>query len=70
MFEGDVQYAIKKAKALVGYQIVGVCEDKNNGSYGLVIQQGPHGNPTDEKLVWIDRDPEGNGPGWITVEAL
>lgn len=68
MFAGDVKFAAEECKKLVGFQIVGVCQDPENESYGLIIERDPHGEPIERKLCWIDRDPEGNGPGWLQVE--
>ncbi len=66
MFSSDAEYAAKECEKLVGYEIVGVCRDPENGSYGLIISK-EEPEPS-QKLCWIDMDPEGNGPGWIQVE--
>ncbi|MBO9589509.1 hypothetical protein [Devosia sp.] len=57
---------------LVGGTIVGIATDQPDGEefgtagIGLVVRLagGEH------KVVWIDRDEEGNGPGWASVEEL
>lgn len=48
------------AADIVGKTITGVRIDPDTGGIGLVLD--------DEVLAWVDRDPEGNGPGWIALD--
>ena len=59
----DVKYCAKQLKALVGGKIVSVIESDDGESFGFRTTKG-------DQLydVWIDRDSEGNGPGWVSVE--
>jgi hypothetical protein len=71
MYTEDVEYAAEKVVGpLVGYTIVGVALDEENESYGLVIERKNPKDPYDKKIVWVDCDPEGNGPGWLQVEDV
>jgi hypothetical protein len=66
MFSEDVEYAADNVVGpLVGFKITGVALDKENESYGLVIERGKS-----KKIAWVDCDPEGNGPGWLQVEDV
>lgn len=68
----DVEYlAAEVLPALIGATIIGVVTDQPNGEemgtagIGLIVHvDGGH------KVVWIDRDEEGNGPGWVKIEEL
>ena len=57
---------------LLGSTIVGVATDQPNGEemgtagIGLIVHLAGGGH----KVVWIDRDEEGNGPGWVAIEEL
>lgn len=60
--------------ALVGGKITGVIVDTEEGDdldrvYGLqvVVDHGV-GFPTRKYNVWIQNDPEGNGPGFLAIE--
>ena len=57
-------YEIKNARILVGGTIRGVIATDGDDSFGLQVQlpDGP------VFKVWIDRDPEGNGPGHLSIE--
>jgi hypothetical protein len=56
----NAEYQVKQITAqLVGHRIVRAVRD-NEGSFGFEMENGA--------TVWIDRDPEGNGPGWMTIE--
>lgn len=45
---------------LVGKRIVAIVHDRNGEYYGLKFDDG--------STVWILRDPEGNGPGFLEIE--
>ena len=65
MFSEDVTYAANELKKLVGGTIVDtVMSFPDNESYGFVVEK-------DGKRIycWVDCDPEGNGPGWISMEG-
>lgn len=66
MFSEDVEYAADNVvNPLVGFKITGAALDKENESYGLVLEKGKK-----KKIAWVDCDPEGNGPGWLQVEDV
>lgn len=64
----DARYCAEQCKQLIGYQIVGICQDPENNSYGFILERDPHGEPISTKHAWIDCDPEGNGPGFVSIE--
>ena len=68
MFAEDVSFAVEELEKLVGYQIVGTTVTPGREFYGFIVQKDPHGEAVDKKTCWVDRDPEGNGPGWIQIE--
>jgi hypothetical protein len=58
-----VEAEIKQAKRLVGFTVEGVCHTEDGASFGLALRRGK------ERLnVWVDCDPEGNGPGHLQIE--
>jgi hypothetical protein len=67
----DAEFMAKEiGKKLVGGTIKEAFTAKNEGgfddeqSFGFMVQKG-------KKLyrVWVDRDAEGNGCGWLAIEA-
>ena len=68
----DVEFlASEVLPALVGAKISGIATNQPNGEMGtagigliVLLTSGEH------KVVWIDRDEEGNGPGWVKIEDL
>ena len=57
----DNQYMIERIKKeLVGRRIMGPALSDDNQSFGFVLDN--------DLVVWIDRDAEGNGPGWLSME--
>lgn len=69
MCEKDVLYAAEQLKTLIGWQIVDTVITPNNDAYGFVVRRDPHGKPVERKVCWVDCDPEGNGPGWISIQG-
>jgi hypothetical protein len=66
MTGSNVKFAIKQAsEKLVGRMIVGTVESSDGESWGLQIKDST-GRLSN---VWVDQDPEGNGPGWLAYEA-
>ncbi len=68
MGSSNIEYMTKEiADKLVGAKITGAIESPGNdfseGSFGFnVTAKGG------KKLqVWVDMDPEGNGPGWLQI---
>ena len=65
MFNGDVKFAVDQSnKKLIGTQVVGTILTPDEEAWGLQVRT-QDGN---ELLVWVDCDPEGNGPGWLQIE--
>jgi len=66
MNHSSVNYAVKQAaEKLVGKTIVGTVESSDGESWGLQVKDTA-GRVTN---VWVDQDPEGNGPGWLAYET-
>lgn len=55
----------KEYGKLVGKKVVGTCktppEDGQEEQYGLLFDDGT--------VAWVLQDPEGNGPGFLEIEA-
>lgn len=52
--------AERLAADIVGKTITGVRIDIETGTIGLVLD--------DEAIAWVDKDPEGNGPGFLALD--
>ena len=66
----ELNYLVKEYKKLEGYTITGVTTSTADEEYpgedrfvGLVLEKG-----VQEKIAWVQRDPEGNGRGFLMVE--
>jgi hypothetical protein len=60
----EADYEIKNAKPLLDGKIIGFFKEKGDeGYWGFVVQK-------DKKFydVWVNCDPEGNGPGHLSIE--
>jgi len=70
--DDDARWCKDQLKKFVGYEIVSICEDPENNSYGLVIERSDDIDAAalgaNRTLLWIDCDPEGNGPGFVSIE--
>jgi hypothetical protein len=64
MFMEDVSYAAEELKQLVGGKITETVMTEDKESYGFVVKTKGGA----EKVCWIDCDPEGNGPGWVSIQ--
>jgi len=69
MGRSNIEYMTKEiADKLVGAKITGAIESPGNdfseGSFGFNVatEQGK------TLQVWVDMDPEGNGPGWLSIQ--
>ena len=60
-----VEAEIEQAKRLVGFTVEGVCHTEDGESFGLTLRQGKK-----RMNVWVDCDPEGNGPGHLAIEEV
>ena len=58
---------MQNAKQLVGGVITGVCETDDKESFGLTVDMP--GSQRKRYLAWVDRDPEGNGPGHLNIAS-
>ena len=58
-----VEAEIKQAKRLLGFAVVGACHTEDFGSFGLTLKKGRK-----TLNIWVDCDPEGNGPGHLNIE--
>ncbi|MDF7826942.1 hypothetical protein P4B35_23135 [Pontiellaceae bacterium B12227] len=52
---------------LVGLTITGGAVDESGEFWGFVAE-GKRGQKTVKKVVFVNCDPEGNGPGFLEVE--
>ena len=59
----NVEAEVEQAKQLVGFTVEGVCHTNDFESFGLTLRRGKH-----RLTVWVDCDPEGNGPGHLSIE--
>lgn len=59
----ELKYSADQATKLIGGEIKGVVMDEENCFWGLRIQTNK-GN----FVAWVDKDPEGNGPGHLQIE--
>jgi len=65
-YNNDEEWAADRMKYLTGCRLMRVMVDEE-GFPGLVFHSGePHQR---EFVVWIQRDPEGNGPGFLGIDA-
>ena len=70
-FLTPVDYCINQLKPLIGGTIISVVHggdetgNLDEDSYALIVLMMPK---RELYKVWIDRDAEGNGPGWVVVE--
>jgi len=57
-------------KELVGTTIKGSLITPDGESFGFqVVRKAPGRGNYDVIDVWVDCDPEGNGPGWLNIEV-
>ena len=52
---------------LVGHTITGGVKDDTGEYWGFCVE-GKRGGKTVKKVVFVNCDPEGNGPGWLEIE--
>ncbi|VGO11858.1 hypothetical protein PDESU_00405 [Pontiella desulfatans] len=52
---------------LVGLTITGGAVDQS-GEYWGFVAEGKQGKKTFKKVVFVNCDPEGNGPGFLEIE--
>jgi len=50
---------LDELKPILGQRIISLIEDDTNGSFGFETENGTE--------VWIQMDPENNGPGFANV---
>lgn len=68
MGSSNIEYMTKEiADKLVGAKITGAIESPGNdfseGSFGFQVTTAKG----QSIQVWVDMDPEGNGPGWLQI---
>ena len=54
---------VRQAQRLIGASVVAVCNTADFSSFGLKLRLG-----SKTVVVWVDCDPEGNGPGHLNIE--
>ena len=60
----EAKYEAKQIEEnLIGFKIVGAMHDEENDFFGFIAQKGKK-----TFRVWVDRDPEGNGCGHLSLE--
>lgn len=70
MTDPYIQYECKQLKQLIGGKIVGIIRNEpsernfQTSSFGFEVRLPDNTN----RLVWVDADPEGNGPGHLNIE--
>ena len=58
-----IEWEIGNASRLIGFKVVTVLRTNNGESFGLKLKKGK-----ETLSVWVDCDPEGNGPGHLHIE--
>ena len=58
-----IEAEISQAQQLVGAVVESVCHTADFASFGLTLRRGRK-----TLNVWVDCDPEGNGPGHLNIE--
>jgi hypothetical protein len=64
----DVEHAAEHLHQLIGFKIVEVMRTEDSSSYGFIVEGPRVRGKIKRKECWVDRDPEGNGPGWLQIE--
>lgn len=59
------EYQAQKASELIGGTVVGVFTDPNGEYWGVDVL---HNGTT--LHIWVNCDPEGNGPGAFDIESI
>jgi hypothetical protein len=65
---GSEDAYVKHYGQLIGWKVDGIAvtapdPDNPEGWYGLVLTKGKK-----KKVAWVERDPEGNGSGFLNIE--
>jgi hypothetical protein len=64
--KANCEYMAEKINEnLIGGRITGAMITEDGESFGLKVS-----SPIGRFQVWVDRDPEGNGPGWLSIESV
>ena len=64
MWKEDMFYAVERInKSLIGATITSALISEDDSSYGFIVNKNGQ-----DMVVWVDCDPEGNGPGWLSFE--
>ena len=58
--------AAEIGEKLAGRTITGAVLSSDGEGFGFRVDNGEEGGSA---VVWVDCDPEGNGPGWLSIEA-
>ncbi len=58
-----VEAEIEQVRQLVGFTVAGVCHTADFESFGLTLRRRRK-----TLNIWVDCDPEGNGPGHLNIE--
>ena len=65
MTDAEYEYMAEVISArLIGAIITESISTPDGDAFGFKVN-----TPDGELLVWVDCDPEGNGPGWLAIEA-
>ena len=63
MNNSDVEFMLKAiVDKLKGGVILDAIADNDRETFGFLVKRDGEEIP-----VWVDRDPEGNGPGWLDI---
>lgn len=62
----EVEYLDEKMRPYLNWLYVGMANGPES-SYGMLLECPVS---KDQVVIWIDADPEGNGPGWISPQLL
>ena len=59
----EVKCFAGELKQLIGGKITDTVVTEDEESYGFVVEKDGA-----KKVCWVDCDPEGNGPGFVSIE--
>lgn len=63
MYQGEVEHEVKQAGKLVEGRIIRVIFTEDKSAWGFIVWKDGA-----QYVVWVDADPEGNGPGHLDIQ--
>jgi hypothetical protein len=64
-YKHETDYEVEQiTEKLIGFKIIGAVQSPCSEYFGLHLRKGRK-----DIKVWVDRDPEGNGAGHLSIES-